>query len=120
VQHLQSVGYSPEEIANYEALDPRQIVILEESRRFRQLVAAYPDLLRTPQMHPEHPQARGATPQVLGGGGLLSTRDPALNEETAAQQEWDQARDRGNRRQSQDAAVALIAARRASRARGTA
>jgi len=114
MQHLQEVGYTPEEIAAYEALDPRQIVILEESRRFRALVAAHPDLLRVTTMRAEPPQARGAAPQALPGNGLLATREPLVAAETQAQQDWDQARDRGGAA-AREAAVSLIAARRARR-----
>jgi hypothetical protein len=112
VQHLQSVGYSPEEIRSYEALDPRQIVILEESRRFRALVAAHPELLRTADMTPENPQARGVTPRALGGNGLLASRDVSLSQETAAQADWDEVRG-GSGAEARERAVALIAARRA-------
>jgi hypothetical protein len=117
VAHLQSVGYSADEIANYEALDPRQIVILEESRRFRVLAAMYPDLLRAPEMHPENPQARGVTPSVLPGNGLLSGREPNAMAEGEAQQNWENARQQGGRAAT-DAAVSLIAARRARRQGG--
>ena len=115
VQHLQGVGYSPEEIASYEALDPRQIVILEESRRFRALVAAHPELLRTQEMHPENPQARRVTPASLPGNGLLATRDGGASAETSAMQQFDEANQTGDRSGTREAAVSIIAARRARR-----
>jgi hypothetical protein len=116
-QHLQQVGYTPAEIEAYEALDPRQIVILEESRRFRVLVQAHPELLRTPEMHPENPQARGVVPGAMPGNGLLSSRDGGAIEESTAQQNWEAQRDQGGR-QAREAAVSLIAARRQRRAGG--
>lgn len=116
-QHLTSVGYSPEEIAAYEALDPRQIIILEESRRFRVIAAQYPDLLRMQELTPEHPQARGVTVAAMPGNGLLGGRDPAGMAEGEAQQNWEAARDQGGRA-AREAAVSLIAARRQRRAGG--
>jgi len=114
-QHLVNVGYTPEEIANYEALDPRQIIILEESRRFRVIAQQYPDLLRLPELTPENPQARGVTPGAMSGNGLLSTREPGAIAEGEAQQNWDEVRSQGGRA-AREAAVSLIAARRARRA----
>lgn len=115
--HLQECGYTPPEIEAYEALDPRQIVILEESRRFRVLVKQHPELLRLPEMHPENPQARAVTPAVLPGNGLLADRDPGATTESTAQQNWEATRDQGGRA-AREAAVSLIAARRARRAGG--
>ena len=117
--HLREVGYTPEEIAEYEMLDPRHAIILEESRRFRALVRANPQLLQTdsqrlPAPQPQPPQRRGVMPGNLPGNGRFERQS---GEETAlgeVERQWAETSDRGSR-QAHETAVSLIGARRAAR-----
>jgi hypothetical protein len=114
-QHLREVGYTPEELDQIELLDPRQIVILEESRRFRALVGAHPELLRetpraTPPARREMPSATGA------GNGRGFDRQPGNGQASELQRQWDEMPDRTGAN-ARELAVQLIGARR--RASGT-
>jgi len=105
--HLASLGFTPDEIARTELLDPRHVVALEESRRYRVMVALHPELLREAP-RPEPP--RMLTPSVMGNGYF--DRAPAGEANVAAaQRQWDQLNVRTGA-QARDAAIALIAARR--------
>jgi hypothetical protein len=113
--HLRECGYSQEEIDAAEMLDPRQIIILEESRRFRALVRAYPDLLRQDAPRPRPPQARD-TPRAMPGNGRLAERAQAQPSGRLAEAERSWA-DLGAREGAvaRETAVSLIGARRAAR-----
>jgi hypothetical protein len=113
--HLRECGYSQQEIDAAEMLDPRQIIILEESRRYRAVVRAYPDLLRQEAPRPRAPQARDA-PRAMPGNGRLTDRvntvpSARLND---AERAW---ADLGAREGAvaRETAISLIAARRAAR-----
>lgn len=112
MQYLRDVGFSQPEIDATELLDPRHVVILEEARRFRQLVAAYPDLLRAPTTQPV-PPARFGVPTFGGNGQFarISGTEAAMGE---AQQRWDQMQERTGRA-ARETAIELIAARRRAR-----
>ena len=113
--HLRECGYSQQEVDTAEMLDPRQIIILEESRRYRAVVRAYPDLLRQDQPRPRPPQAR-ETPRALPGNGRLAERvnAPASARLADAERAWV---DLGAREgaQARQTAITLIGARRAAR-----
>lgn len=120
IQHLHDVGYSQPEIDAYEMLDPRQVVILEESRRFRALVAAHPELLRTAEIRPTPPSRRGAMPQPIGGPGRLPAQETAGVPATvvSAERAWNEMGAHEGAA-ARDAAVELIRARREARNRAS-
>jgi hypothetical protein len=107
--HLLEVGYTAEEIQNMEILDPRQLVVAEESRQFRAMVRAEPSLLRNLGARPAAP----ALVHSMPGNGLLQRGGGATNAATAYER-FSQLRDdpRTSGRARQEAAVAVIAARR--------
>jgi hypothetical protein len=111
-QHLRAVGFTPEEIEQTELLDPRHIIILEESRRFRALVAAHPELLRSPSMRPVPPARRGDMPQPMAGNGRLDRQSPQAGAGDA-ERRWQELPVRSGAA-AREAAVSLIAARRHS------
>jgi hypothetical protein len=107
LSHLSALGFTPDEISRTELLDPRHVVALEESRRYRVLVAVHPELLR------EAPRAE--PPRILTniavGNGYFD-RAPAGEVAAAeAQRTWDQLQVRTGAT-ARDAAIALIGARR--------
>ena len=108
LEHLRMVGYTDPEIDAYEMLDPRQVVILEESRRFRAIVAAHPELLR-PQADALRPQAPPV--RELGSNGRQPREAPAEIAAGEAQRRWNELPEHSGGRARQ-AAVDLIAARR--------
>jgi hypothetical protein len=110
-QHLRAVGFTPEEIEQTELLDPRYIIILEESRRFRALVGAHPELLRAGGMRPVPPVRRGDMPQPLPGNGRFERQPAAAVDAGDAERRWQELPSRSGAG-ARDAAVSLIAARR--------
>lgn len=110
-QHLRAVGFTPEEIEQTELLDPRYIVILEESRRFRALVAAHPELLRAGNARPVPPVRRGEMPQALPGNGRFEREPGSTVDVGDAERRWQELPSRTGAG-ARDAAVSLIAARR--------
>jgi hypothetical protein len=114
-QYLRDVGFQQAEIDKSELLDPRHIIILEEGRRFRQIVAQDPDLLRnTFQVRPDIPARRGEAPQTFGGNGTFSRAPASEQQVTSAQKRWDDLDNRSGAG-ARDAAIDLIGARRAAR-----
>lgn len=113
--HLRECGYSQEEIDQAEMLDPRQIIILEESRRYRAVVRAHPDLLRQEAPRPRPPQAR-ETARALPGNGHLAERAQAQPSArlAAAERSWAELGAREGA-MARETAVGLIGARRAAR-----
>lgn len=108
VQHLRTVGYTDAEIEQYEMLDPRQVVLLEESRRFRAIVAAHPELLR-PQSDALRPQP---TPQRETGANGRQPRLPQAQVAAGeAERVWQELPERSGAR-AREAAIDLIGARR--------
>ena len=108
LNHLRQVGYTDPEIDQYEMLDPRQVVILEESRRFRAIVAAHPELLR-PQsdaLRPQPPPQR-----ETGGNGRQPRLPPAEIAASEAERTWQDLQERTGAR-AREAAIDLIGARR--------
>jgi hypothetical protein len=109
--HLRAVGFTPEEIEQTELLDPRHIIILEESRRFRALVAAQPELLRSGPLRPTPPAQRGAMPRPLQGNGRFERQSAAQADGGDAERRWQELPVRSGAA-AREAAVSLIAARR--------
>lgn len=111
--HLRAVGFTPAEVAANELLDPRYIIILEESRRFRAVVAAHPELLRTATVRPTPPARRGDMPQAMGGNGRFERQPAAVAGVGDAERRWQELPTRSGAG-AREAAVSLIAARRAA------
>ena len=108
LHHLRQVGYTDDEIDKYEMLDPRQVVILEESRRFRAIVAAHPELLR-PQSDALRPQP---PPQRETGGNGRQPRLPQSEVAAGeAERAWQELPERSGGR-AREVAIDLIGARR--------
>ena len=106
--HLRQVGYTDPEIDQYEMLDPRQVVILEESRRFRAIVAAHPELLR-PQADALRPQP---PPQRETGSNGRQPRLPQAEVAAGeAERIWQEMPERTGAR-AREVAIDLIGARR--------
>jgi hypothetical protein len=109
LNHLRQVGYTDPEIDQYEMLDPRQVVILEESRRFRAIVAAHPELLR-PQSDALRPQPQ---PQRETGSNGRQPRLPAAELAASdAERTWQELGDEKTGARAREAAIDLIGARR--------
>ena len=109
VAHLRQVGYTDPEIDAYEMLDPRQVVILEESRRFRAIVAAHPELLR-PQADALRPQPQ---PQRETGSNGRQPRLPQAEVAAGeAERTWQDLGDEKTGARAREAAIDLIGARR--------
>jgi hypothetical protein len=107
--HLRQVGYTDAEIDAYEMLDPRQVVILEESRRFRAIVAAHPELLR-PQSDALRPQPQ---PQRETGSNGRQPRLPQAEVAAGeAERTWQDLGDEKTGARAREAAIDLIGARR--------